>query len=281
MLTKTNIEYFVNPDGTRGYSWNFYTGCSHDKSVCPVADKCWARGMSHRFSRSFEPTLHPEKLLDPLSLKKPARIGVCFTGDLFGDWVDPNVPVHIEQKDGILNMTSLSYYVMQLLDHCPQHQFFFLTKAPQNYRKWGKFPDNAWCGMTICNNSQRLLSQEFARLEARQKWISFEPLMERIDITSEGLSLAGISFVVIGGFSGGKNPPKIEWVKEIVEACDKAGVKVWLKDNLKPLFETKRGKGYIEFTNDVTRNIDLFYPAYDPETRYYRQELPSNQNIPI
>ena len=29
--------------------------------------------------------------------------------------------------------------------------------------------------------------------------------------------------------------PKIEWVKEIVEACDKASIPVFLKDNLKPL----------------------------------------------
>jgi len=30
--------------------------------------------------------------------------------------------------------------------------------------------------------------------------------------------------------------PKIEWIKEIVEAADKAGIPVFLKDNLRPLF---------------------------------------------
>ena len=29
--------------------------------------------------------------------------------------------------------------------------------------------------------------------------------------------------------------PKIEWVAEIVAACDKAGIQVFLKDNLEPL----------------------------------------------
>lgn len=36
--------------------------------------------------------------------------------------------------------------------------------------------------------------------------------------------------------------PRIEWVHEIVEAADRAGIKVFLKDNLKPLLwhETER-----------------------------------------
>ena len=33
--------------------------------------------------------------------------------------------------------------------------------------------------------------------------------------------------------------PRIEWVREIVEAADKANVKVFLKDNLKPLLENE------------------------------------------
>ena len=32
--------------------------------------------------------------------------------------------------------------------------------------------------------------------------------------------------------------PKIEWIKEIVEAADKAGVPVFLKNNLEPLLVT-------------------------------------------
>jgi len=49
--------------------------------------------------------------------------------------------------------------------------------------------------------------------------------------------------------------PKIEWVKEIVEAADKAGTSVFLKDNLDPLglplnslyysqYETEQGPEY-------------------------------------
>ena len=33
--------------------------------------------------------------------------------------------------------------------------------------------------------------------------------------------------------------PKIEWVREIVQACDKAGIPVFLKQNSMPLFEAR------------------------------------------
>ena len=58
----------------------------------------------------------------------------------------------------------------------------------------------------------------------------------------EALTLAGISQVIIGSQTKPYKPPKIEWVEEIVQACDKAGVKVFLKNNLEPLwtFENSR-----------------------------------------
>ncbi len=52
------------------------------------------------------------------------------------------------------------------------------------------------------------------------------------------LEEAGISWVIIGAQTKPTVYPKIEWVREIVEAADKAGVKVFLKDNLKPLYKT-------------------------------------------
>ena len=51
------------------------------------------------------------------------------------------------------------------------------------------------------------------------------------------LEEAGISWVVIGSQTKPYRPPAITDVQEIVEACDKAGVKVFLKDSLKPLIE--------------------------------------------
>lgn len=44
-------------------------------------------------------------------------------------------------------------------------------------------------------------------------------------------------------------PPKIEWVKEIVQAADKAGNLVFLKDNLKPLINGRSFEPTLECTD--------------------------------
>lgn len=52
------------------------------------------------------------------------------------------------------------------------------------------------------------------------------------------LEEAGISWVIIGSQTKPYRPPAISDVQEIVEAADKAGVAVFLKENLKPLYKT-------------------------------------------
>ncbi len=49
------------------------------------------------------------------------------------------------------------------------------------------------------------------------------------------LEEAGISWVILGSQTKPYKPPKIEWVQEIVETADKAGVEVFLKDNLRSM----------------------------------------------
>jgi hypothetical protein len=53
--------------------------------------------------------------------------------------------------------------------------------------------------------------------------------------------------------------PKIEWIKEIVEAADKANIPVFLKDNLKTLLPAE-----YPFVTNPLRDTDF----------YLRQEFP-------
>ena len=46
---------------------------------------------------------------------------------------------------------------------------------------------------------------------------------------------AGISWVIIGSQTKPYKPPKGLWVDEITEACKKASIPYFLKDNLRPL----------------------------------------------
>ena len=52
---------------------------------------------------------------------------------------------------------------------------------------------------------------------------------------SNKLEAAGISWVIIGSQTKPTKHPPIEAVQEIVEACDKAGIPVFLKNNLRDL----------------------------------------------
>ena len=83
-----------------------------------------------------------------------------------------------------------------------------------------------------------LLAVEYLnQRKATVKYLSLEPLLDWVLDVHWGLpfNFSGIDQVIIGAQTKPYKPPKIEWVKEIVQACDKAGVKVFQKNNLRPL----------------------------------------------
>ena len=73
------------------------------------------------------------------------------------------------------------------------------------------------------------------------------------------LQEAGISWVVIGSQTKPTKLPEIEWVEKIVKACDEAGVKVFLKNNLKPL---------------LSQEYNKYPPAWAYSQGLLRQEVP-------
>ncbi len=262
-LSHSGIEYVLNPDGSRGYAWGLHSGCRHDKEICAVSDHCWARSITNHFPAHYpngwEPTFYPEAFLSPLSIKKPSTFTVGWMGDMFGDWVDPNTIYTLPSGLSV----SLQKCIDDVCEACPQHRLLFLTKNPKGYLKWGKFPDTAWCGATVCNQADvenRL--PELCKVDAGGLWVSIEPLLGHIDLSPylsrpvpgaswyeddkgverydlNGAPLNGIRWVVIGGQTRPTVLPKIEWVREIAEACDAAGIAVWLKNNLWSLFPEK------------------------------------------
>jgi len=233
-LSKTGIEY-----GT--HSWNPATGCRHQEMGICYVKNCWARAMARRQGDDFTPKVHPERLLAPLSLKKPARILVSFMGDMFGDWVDPNQWVNCQNRDEVVS-GRLSDIVRHTTARCPQHRFLFLTKNPSGYAKWGKWPDNCWLGATVTDEMSFVATvfDQFRRpkLQGGHLWLSVEPLAEAIHPCKDGLDAlawAGVEWIVLGGQTRPTVMPQVEWVKEIVDAADNAGIPVWLKQNLWPL----------------------------------------------
>ena len=263
-LGHTGIEYSVNPDGSRGYAWNFASGCGNNiEGKCKDGGfNCWAYSITRRhagnYPNGFKPTIHTEAILSPLYLKKPSRILCAFMGDLFWDCPEfnPDKMVSIPMVQGLAHADSLKEQVYRVIRQCPQHQFLFLTKQPQNLIKWSPFPGNCEVGVTVCNDAMMTIAlTNLAGIEAKIKYLSIEPLQGFISMKSH--SLNGIKQVIIGSQTKPYKQSKIEWGKEIVKACDKAGIPVFLKDNL--------------------WKYDLVYPEWAVEKQQFslRQELPS------
>lgn len=198
--------------------WTDYT-LNPVKGLCPMAcSYCYARRLYKRFKWNPEIRFTGIRLAD--FPEKPSRIFVGSTIELFGDWIKP------EWMETILSTTSLF----------PQHTFIFLTKQPQNLIKWSPFPENCWVGVSVCND--KMLDAAVDKLEDIQagiKFISFEPLLERLTLSLDyTFYYSGISWAIIGAQTpySKKTFPQYKWVEDIVIAADRAGVPVFLKNNL-------------------------------------------------
>jgi len=244
-VNKTKIEWVRNPDGSQGYSWNPITGCLNgceycyarklantrlkerylaNKNVAPYKDE---RDYMNNRHNPFYPRFWEDRMSCQFSYnrsRKPQGIFVCDMSDLFGIGIPEN----------------WTRSVINLIQAYPQHRFYLLTKQPQNIIKWSPFPDNCWVGVSATNPTMFYSAVYHLKdVQARVKYISFEPLLQglRTDLQWEErlvhwLKTAGISWVILGSQTKPYKPPKIEWVDEIISACDKASISVFLKEPL-------------------------------------------------
>ena len=256
----SKIEWVLNPDNkTLGKIWNPITGCmNHVNGMCKGGGfPCYAYRLANtrlketylanpnialeslatdiRISPSefghigdadheralvdpFYPRFWPERLYIPFN-SKPKGIFTVDMGELFGDWIPR------EWQDDIFRVIKLH----------PNDRFYLLTKQPQNLIKFSPFPDNVYIGVTATNQTMHNEAIVcLSGIEAKVKYISYEPLLNQI-VPVYAYGLSEINWVIIGAQTKPTVYPKLEWVKEIVEAADRAGVAVFQKNNLEPL----------------------------------------------
>ncbi len=197
-------------------TWNPVTGCS---KVSPGCAHCYAETLSKRFGRSFEVTLHPERLDEPLHWRKPRRVFVCSMADLFHEEV-PEEFIH---------------RVWLIMDAAKEHTFQVLTKRPERMRevlewsclggrKW--VLPNVWLGVSIENNRWVGRADILRQTPAAVRFISAEPLLGPLP----SLDLTGIDWLIIGGESGPKaRPMDPAWARDLIERARAAGVAVFVK----------------------------------------------------
>jgi protein gp37 len=259
----TKIEWVKNPDGSQGYAWNPITGClNHTNGLCKGGGfPCYAYKLANgRLKQRYlantaiapfnfssyeslnildktnrENPFYPRFWKEKLEQLKPPRgdyyyhdykgIFVCDMSDLFGI----GIPKEWTKK------------VIDKIKDCPQYRFYLLTKQPQNLIKFSPFPENCWVGVTATNSKMlREALMHLEKIEASVKYVSLEPLLEQVydplcflNALPDFLSV--IDWLIIGAQTNPYKPPEIAWVREIIEAADKAGIRVFLKDNLRPL----------------------------------------------
>ena len=252
-FSKSGIEYIDR-------MWGVYSGCRNlDAGICHVT-ACWARGLVKRSPKNYpmgfdEPTFYHEARHSPKTVKRPLRIGVGWVGDIIGY--------------GLFCREQ----VFSTIEATPWHTYLFLTKNPETLPSWNPFPDNCWVGVTVTANGDAPGAYYgLSQTKARVRYISFEPLYGQIG-ADELRQLASVTdWWIIGGQTQPIKPPRLEWVREIAMAGLKAGIPVFLKENLRDLF-IPNVKGIPNALMD-----DIFWAD---EKCHLRQELPLQRPLEL
>lgn len=230
----------------------------------------WGHGFATRTSKGGRWTgrveLIPDRLEEPMKWRKPRRIFVNSTSDLF----------HEELPDAAID------HVFAVMALCPRHTFQVLTKRPERMRAYlsalasaedwpgrpgriiqtgedshicVRFPlQNVWFGTSV--EDQATANERIPHLlatPAAVRFVSAEPLLGPIDFTGiddpggEINALSGwtewkkdagpkLAWAIVGGESGpGARPMHPDWVRSIRNQCAAAGVPFFMKQMSGPI----------------------------------------------
>jgi len=217
-MNKTKIEW-------TDYTWNPVVGCTKVSAGCR---DCFAERLLNRFGSVWGMTdftdvqEKPERLQQPVKATKKLKgkkVFVCDMSDL----------MHVKVTDSFI------IQVFEVIRSMPETTFQVLTKRPQRllglYKNHGMvIPDNCWIGVSVENQSaadERI--KVLNRIPAKIKFLSVEPLIERIefDYTKH---LRFIQWLIVGGETGKMARPMQEaWVNEIYQACRRYGIAYFFK----------------------------------------------------
>ena len=201
MALKTKIEWTET-------TWNPVTGCTKISSGCK---NCYAERMAKRlkamgqinYANAFKLATHDHVLDLPLKWKKPQTIFVNSMSDLF----------HKDVREDFIQK------VFNVMNLAPWHTFQVLTKRADRLVEiskrlsWGK---NIWMGVSVENADYRFRIDLLREMRAQVKFISFEPLIDRVG----KVNLRGIDWAIVGGESGPQaRYMSPEWVADLRDQC--------------------------------------------------------------
>jgi len=216
-------------------SWNFAVGCSPCSLACR---NCWApsqvarwaereflvrktirRGSNGCWQWTGKVVFLEERLEMPLHWRKPRVVAVNWLGDLFH-----------KNVSGSMIRSALN---IMLEPTCYKHQFLLLTKRYWRMAEFAvsldeRWPDHVWWGLTAWNQVSFHSACEVLAKIPGETWISLEPLLEPVTPAIE--QLENINWLVVGAETGSQGRLiNGDWIQRICEACQAAGVTIWVK----------------------------------------------------
>ena len=180
-------------------TWNPVTGCTKITRGC---DNCYAERLAerfrgtpgHPFENGFDLTLHPERLSQPLSWRRPRLVFVNSMSDLF----HKRIPTEFIDS------------VFDTMEAADRHVFQVLTKRSslmKEYlqRRYGQCaaPKHIWCGVSVEDHTATARIQHLQKAPVPVRFLSIEPLLGPVG----NIDLEGISWVIVGGESGPQRAP--------------------------------------------------------------------------
>ena len=212
-------------------TWNPVTGCTR---VSPGCDHCYmyalyprlkGMGVSGYESSPDKVQLLPDRLDVPLTWKKPRIVFVNSMSDVF----HPHVPFEFVYS---------VFHVMREAARRSGHVFQVLTKRPGRAVAWWRryvqlfpegWPANIWIGTSVESQKYAPRLTALARLPADVRFVSAEPLLERLNL-ARWLEAGDLQWVIVGGESGwGARPMDLDWVRELRDQTNEANVPFFLK----------------------------------------------------
>jgi len=261
-------------------TWNPVRGCTKIGAGCK---HCYAevfaerfRGVpGHPYEQGFDPRLVPGKLGEPLRWQTPKMIFVNSMSDLFHDAFPDE---YIEAVANV--MVKANWHTYQVLTKRSARMASLL----RDRLRFAAKAQHIWWGVSVENKKHGLPRlADLQKAPASVRFLSVEPLLEGLG----HMNLKGIHWVIVGGESGhGARPLKKEWVTEIRDQCNDAGVpfffKQWGGVRKKRAGRELDGQTYNGFPARISQPVSPLSTAMR-WAREIQDEYVSNQNelLPI
>ncbi len=229
MSAGTTIEWTDN-------TFNPWWGCSR---VSPACRFCYADTAATRWGHELWKRNGPRRMLseavwrnpprwnrDAQQAGRPAKVFCASMADVFE--VHPVAAVNAQ-------MDAARTRLWSLIEQTPWLIWQLLTKRPENVAAlapWGHtWPENVWLGTSV-EDHRRATSRigVLAATGARTRFLSCEPLLEDLDLTTWLTGPESIDWVIVGGESGPRaRPMDPAWARSLREQCVAARVPFFFK----------------------------------------------------